>query len=255
MGSKKTNPSPNTNSGKGAPRASVLVETASHIGQRDEQQDASRVMEFPGQGFAVVADGMGGHAGGKAAAEAAIAAVTFAYICEKFDGSYIELPVNPTASLPHGAGSTIVGLQWVRSVGGYKLRFFSVGDSYGLLLGAGKAPGVLGYSTPIEGWGHVLSNYWSGQHRYRWASASPWIPIKKKQTVILASDGLDPIMGNLPDVLRVTDNSITPNKDADNFLDLVRQRPVGEIVQAAVQAGGQHADNTTVVRLTFQPGY
>ena len=224
----------------------------SNIGGRSSQEDSVGFSGDAHGGYAVICDGMGGHAGGAEASAAAVEAFANAALVgiPRARSANSALFLSTGKRLPYDAGTTVVGLTWKKEGSAYKLSFFSVGDSYGILLDKNG----IQYSTPVEGQGNTIFNYWNGKSK-QMLKVSPTLTLRKKGVVLLASDGLEPIMGNLPDVLRGSRNT-EPDAAAREFIRTTRAgypQGIQAEVARAVSLAGLHADNTTALRIEFNP--
>lgn len=97
---------------------------AQDIGAREEQQDAFGFGERDGGLLAVMADGMGGHAGGAAAAQAAVQAFLSPEALHLTDAVHAAQQAVRALDI-RGAGSTLVGA----SCNGNRVEWVSLGDS------------------------------------------------------------------------------------------------------------------------------
>ena len=231
---------------------SLKITAASLIGSRSEQQDCFKHGSFKDTGFAVVCDGMGGHEGGKQAAEAAAQAFEEAFTdgtlnLEDFPGQFRHLELRPNFDVGHihpDAGTTVVGAVWRISGERMSVRFFSVGDSFGLALNESG----LQFTTPIEGIGSWLFNFWSPQKRD--LLCSPVFLLEKKSTILLASDGIEPIVGNLVNFIRSPECKEL-DAAAQRFERISQSADLTRLAEEAVGAS-KGADNTTLVRVSFR---
>jgi PPM family protein phosphatase len=224
-------------------------EGGQHQGARPYQEDSWRLVTLgDGSLLAVVADGMGGHAGGAVASKLAVDA--FVHAVEQGGGLADGLE-DANAAVGKGAmgkpnlagmGATLVAAQ----VRGDEVRWISVGDSPFFLVSAGKlerlnadhsmAPQIdalvqRGMMTAEEAEHHP------GRHTLREAVMGEPLSLIDKGSrklgpdarLLLCSDGVQ---------------SLT----AEQILGQVG-RPVSGIIEAVLAAAKEHQDNVTVVKI------
>ena len=226
---------------------------ATHVGRvRDQNEDAlavSAAFELSSAGtwegqlageraWAVVADGMGGHAAGEVASRLAIEVmVPFLDECSSAD----DLPT-ALASVDwairqamvqepslKGMGTTICGVFALHN----KMSVFNIGDSKIHFWNAGELRQL---SEDHVVHGHVLTQCLGGSSQGR--TLAPCIvtePLPSDARLLLSSDGLTDLVPDdqIQDILGSSD------------------RPAEELVGAALTAGGH--DNITAVVLQFEP--
>jgi protein phosphatase len=229
-------------------------------GARSYQEDAAHVRGSAGGGLtAVLADGMGGHAGGAVASELASTSFLDAFsgasgeavtrLAEALDRANAAI-AGKAAESPdlRGMGCTLIGADFV----GERLDWVSVGDSPLYLVRDGAitrlnadhslAPEIdrlaaMGVLTPDEAKAdprrHVLRSALTGAEidMIDW-SREP-LPLEAGDVVILASDGLHTVPEE--EIARMAAAAETPDAIAEALL-------------AAVAADDDpYQDNTTVV--------
>jgi protein phosphatase len=220
-----------------------------HQGARPYQED-SWALRTLGDGslLAVVADGMGGHAGGAVASKLVVDA--FVHAVEQ--GGRLEDGLKEANDAVgraaaekvalSGMGATLVAAQ----VRGNEVRWISVGDSPFYLVAAGEivrlnadhsmAPQIdamvqRGLLTPEEGESHP------GRHTLREAVMGDPITLIDRgnrelgpeATLLLCSDGVQ---------------SLNEVAIADSA-----SRPASGVIAAVLAAGKEHQDNITVIKL------
>ena len=129
-------------------QTSLRAVSASDVGSvRTENQDAAAIVPLPGELGLIVADGMGGHAGGGEAADGAVAAVIEALRSAPADSPAAER-INAAVAAAHAAvadlrarikgspGTTLV-VALLADDGSYTVG--NIGDSRAYLLSAGAA--------------------------------------------------------------------------------------------------------------------
>jgi serine/threonine protein phosphatase PrpC len=243
------------------PPVEPIVDSYTHIGARDQQEDRYGV-ETRGSldqgdraGIAIVADGLGGHYRGDLAAQEGVDTLVHAFKTEDLfktvpdPARRIECrefpPLNPD-TLRWNSGTTLVALVWRQAGSRFEYRLMSVGDSYGLAI---DSKGLAAH-TRIEGVGGRIEAYWGNPP---WGKFRLWMSdvrkITRPTTFLLASDGIDPITGNLVQVIR---NGEDLSESSHQFLNRVRSgTPLETIASEAIKKEGVYADNTTMIRLRF----
>ncbi len=185
---------------------------AQHIGAREEQQDAFAFGERDGAILAVLADGMGGHAGGAAASLAAIDAFlspahgTMQSALEAAQQAVRELDIR-------GAGSTLIAA----ALRGSRAEWLSLGDS-AILFRSGRklqqlnTPHVFGLALAAMAESGKISWAEAKQHPEREAlthylgmpgaaeAEYGSLELKPGDRLILASDGLTNALSD-PEIL------------------------------------------------------
>ena len=241
------------------PPVEPIVESYTHIGARDQQEDRCWV-ETRGSldqgdraGIAIVADGLGGHYRGDYAAQEGVDTLIAAFKTEDLfktmPGPSIECrefpPLNPD-TLQWNSGTTLVALVWRQAGSRFEYRFMSVGDSYGLAI---DSKGLAAH-TRIEGVGCMIEAYWGKRPHGKFGLwMSEVRKITRPTTFLLASDGIDPITGNLVQVIR---NGEGLSESSYQFLNRVRSgTPLETLASEAIKKEGVYADNTTMIRLRF----
>jgi serine/threonine protein phosphatase PrpC len=224
-------------------------EGAQHQGARPYQEDSWRLVALgDGSLVAVVADGMGGHAGGAVASKLAVEA--FVHAVEQGGGLADGLN-GANAAVGKGAvgkpqlagmGATLVAVQ----LRGDELRWISVGDSPFFLIEAGRierlnadhsmAPQIdamvaRGLLTEDEAEHHP------GRHTLREAVMGDPLTLIDKGTRRLGPDAR---------LLVCSDGAQSLTKE--QILGQIG-RPAEGIVQAVLAAAKEHQDNVTVVKL------
>ncbi|MEM9787632.1 MAG: protein phosphatase 2C domain-containing protein [Pseudomonadota bacterium] len=253
------------------------VATAAIKGAREYQQD-SLISSFPlGQtaGFAVVADGLGGHVGGHVAS-ALVTAEIFGHLKMKedqLDDGTMNIPltlreaadaanariasqVGQDDSL-HGMGSTLL----VPVIRADKLFWISVGDSPLLLFRGGAlrqlnkdhsmAPQIdamvkSGALTPQEGKEHpdrnTLTSVISGEEIEKIDCPTKPIALEADDIIIAASDGLQFLSNN------VIANTLMLAKDGRS-VDIANA-----FLEAIAELDDPHQDNTAFVVIKLSVG-
>ena len=224
-------------------------EGSQHQGARPYQEDSWALATLgDGSLLAVVADGMGGHAGGAVASKVAVAA--FVQAIEQGGGlpdglqqanDAVAKAASGKAELS-GMGATLVGVQ----VRGDEVRWISVGDSPFFLVSSGHlerlnadhsmAPQIdalvkRGMLTEEEAEHHP------GRHTLREAVMGQPLSLIDKGSrklgpdvkLLLCSDGVQ---------------SLSEAEIATNAI-----KPAGGLVTAVLAAAKDHQDNITVVKL------
>ena len=224
-------------------------EGAQHQGARPYQEDSWRLVALgDGSLVAVVADGMGGHAGGAVASKLAVEA--FVHAVEQGGGLADGLN-GANAAVGKGAvgkpqlagmGATLVAVQ----LRGDELRWISVGDSPFFLIEAGRierlnadhsmAPQIdamvaRGLLTEDEAEHHP------GRHTLREAVMGDPLTLIDKGTRRLG-----------PDARLLVCSDGAQSLTMEQILGQIG-RPAEGIVQAVLAAAKEHQDNVTVVKL------
>ena len=235
-------------------------------GARNYQEDAAAVRPRVGGLAAVLADGMGGHAGGAVASEvasthfldafSAAAGDEMSRLAEALDLANAAL-ADKAAGRPElrGMGCTLLGA----SFGPASLDWISVGDSPLYLVRGGDilrlnedhslAPEIdrlvaLGRMSEdmarIDPRRHVLrSALMGGEIELVDRSQTP-LALEPGDIVILASDGIHAIPE--AEIARVAASAATPDAAAE------------ALIAAVAAAGDPHQDNTTVVVVQIRQG-
>lgn len=224
-------------------------EGGQHQGARPYQEDTWRLVTLgDGSLLAVVADGMGGHAGGAVASKLAVDA--FIHAIEQGGGLDDGL-TEANAAVGRGAigkpslagmGATLVAVQ----VRGDEVRWISVGDSPFFLISAGRlerlnadhsmAPQIdamvaRGIMTADEAEHHP------GRHTLREAVMGEPLTLIDKGSRRLEPDAR---------LLVCSDGVQTLNQDQ---ITAQAGRSVAHIIEAVLAAANEHQDNITVIKL------
>jgi protein phosphatase len=228
-------------------------------GARNYQEDAARATPHAGGLAAVLADGMGGHAGGAVASEAASTRFLEAFSAASGDqhGRLAEALDLANAAIAdraacrqdlRGMGCTLVGaafgpasLDWI-SVGDSPLYLVRGGGIVRLnqdhslapeidrLVASGRMSEDRGRIDPRR---HVLRSALMGSEIELIDRSQTPLALEAGDVVILASDGIHTI--SEPEIARVAAAAATPDAAA------------GALIAAVAAAGDPHQDNTTVV--------
>jgi len=224
-------------------------EGSQHRGRRPYQEDSWALVTLgDGSLLAIVADGMGGHAGGAVASKLAVDA--FVHAVEQGGGladglrdanEAVKRGVESRPEL-NGMGATVVAAH----VRGEEVRWISVGDSPFYLVSAGRlerlnadhsmAPQIdalvqRGMLTAEEAEHHP------GRHTLREAVMGDPLTLIDNgnrrlgagDTLLLCSDGVQ---------------TLTPDQIASGA-----KRSAGQLVEAVLSAAREHQDNVTVIKL------
>jgi PPM family protein phosphatase len=228
-------------------------------GARSYQEDAALVRQDGGGLIAVLADGMGGHAGGAVASDVATTAFLEGYLAAEGNsraclaealGAANAAILDEALAKPalRGMGCTLVGLAFTAA----GVDWISVGDSPLYLLRGGEisrlnedhslAPEIdrqaeLGriswaaaQANPSR---HVLRSALTGSTIEMIDRPRAQLPLEPADTIILASDGIHSLAE--ADIARIASAAATSDAAAEALLTAV----------AAVD--DPHQDNTTVV--------
>jgi serine/threonine protein phosphatase PrpC len=233
-------------------------------GARSYQEDAALVREGGGGLIAILADGMGGHAGGAVASDVATTSFLEGYLAAGGDARVClaEALASANAAIRdaaiarpalRGMGCTLVGLAFTAA----SVDWISVGDSPLYLLRHGEISRLNedhSLAPEIDRWAELGHISWAAaqadpsRHVLRSALTGSTIemidrpraplPLKPADTIILASDGIHSL--SEADIARIVTAGATADAAAEALLTAV----------AAVD--DPHQDNTTVVmvRLT-----
>jgi protein phosphatase len=228
-------------------------------GARSYQEDAALVRE-DGRGLvAVLADGMGGHAGGAVASDVATTSFLNGYLATEGDARsrLAEALASANAAILdaaiarpalYGMGCTLVGLAFTAQ----GVDWISVGDSPLYLLRNGEISRLNedhSLAPEIDRWAelgrisweaaladpsrHVLRSALTGSSIEMIDRPRAPLPLKPGDAIILASDGIHSLAE--PDIARIATAAATSDAAAEALLAAV----------AAVD--DPHQDNTTVV--------
>ena len=240
--------------------------TRASKGARNYQEDSADVVELSGALTAVLADGMGGHAGGALASGLACKFFLHAFATSSGEASgrlaeALELAnaaiAHETASNPalDGMGCTLVGVtfgpdgvEWV-SVGDSPLFLVrnreivllnedhSLAPEIDKLAAAGRISWAAAQADPRR---HFLRSALTGTEIELVDRSQRPLALRSGDVIVLASDGIHSI--SHADIARVVTAAESPAAAADALL-------------AAVSAvGDPHQDNTTVVVVRVSGG-
>ena len=246
---------------------SLQVAWSQITGTRDEQQDAAAVLQWPnGYALLIVADGIGGHVGGRLASTALVAAMRQAFTeqeagaadadntpllltaLHKANASIAErVEANPALA---GMGSTVVAATF----DGTHLDWVGVGDSSLYLYRDAKLRRLntlhsLGERLDREAWrGEIsFSEARESTRRNELLAAvdgndislvdrpQPALALRAGDRVVLSSDGLDVLAE--PMIERILDPAISPTA----------QDGVNDLLTAVVALDRASQDNTTLI--------
>jgi serine/threonine protein phosphatase PrpC len=196
--------------------------------------------QLPGERvWAVVADGMGGHAAGEVASRLAVEVLgpflmehaTNSDLVEALSAAdwAIREAMNQEPAF-RGMGTTVCGIVAV----GSSMSAFNIGDSRIYLLENGELLRRLSEDHVIHG--HILTQCLGGSSEGR--TLAPCIvtqPLPADARLLLSTDGL---------------TDLVPDEQIQEILGS-SDRPAEELVEAALHAGGH--DNITAVVLQFEP--
>ena len=228
-------------------------EGGQHQGARPYQEDSWALKTLKdGAVLAVVADGMGGHAGGAVAsrlvADAAVKAVEQGRsLADGLQAANAAVQAGATSKQElAGMGSTLVAAL----VAGDEVRWISVGDSPFYMVSAGKlerlnadhsmAPQIdalvaRGVITAEEGAAHP------GRHTLREAVMGEPLTLIDEGTRRLPADAR----------LLLCSDGVHSLGDAD--ISSQSAKPVQVLISAVLAVGSPHQDNVTVIKLERMP--
>ncbi len=220
---------------------------ASDVGLvRSNNEDACAVSSSPettelwegivpaGRGWALIADGMGGHAAGEVASRLTLECLrTMSAMLEDEEGvrqavaavhdiMFSTMRENPSLS---GMGTTVAGVV----LGGDRALAFNVGDSR--IYHMGSALDLVSEDHVIHG--HILTQCIGGTSEL--AVPEPFLThltVQKGERLLLCTDGL-------PDMIS--------DAEIERLLRRERANPAQALVDAALEAGG--VDNVSVIVL------
>lgn len=240
--------------------------TRASKGARNYQEDAADVVELSGALTAVLADGMGGHAGGALASGLACKFFLHAFATSSGEASHrlAEALDLANAAIAHeaannpaldGMGCTLVGV----SFGPEGVEWVSVGDSplflvrnheivllnedhsmapeIDKLASAGRISWTAARADPRR---HFLRSALTGNEIELVDRSHRPLALRAGDVIVLASDGIHSI--SHADIARVVAAAASPAAAADALL------------AAVSEAGDPHQDNTTVVVVRVSGG-
>jgi protein phosphatase len=233
--------------------------TRASKGARSYQEDAADVQQDADRLVAVLADGMGGHAGGALASElacktfldafAASAGEVHARLAEALDSANAAI-AGETARNPlvRGMGCTLIGAAF----GAAGIEWVSVGDSPLFLVRTGEivllnedhslapeidklaAVGKISWETArADPRRHVLRSALTGMEIEMIDRSHRPLALQPGDIVILASDGIHAV--SQAEIARVAATAVDPGGAA------------AALIAAVEAAGDAYQDNTTVV--------
>lgn len=247
---------------------SLQVAWSQITGTRDEQQDAAAVLQWPnGYALLIVADGIGGHVGGRLASTALVAAMRQAFAGQEAGAADTDTDKDLLLAALHkanaaiaervdanpalaGMGSTVVAATF----DGTHLDWVSVGDSSLYLYRDAKLRRLntlhsLGERLDREAWrGEIsFSEARESTRRNELLAAvdgndislvdrpQPALALRAGDRVMLSSDGLDVLAE--PMIERILDPAISPTA----------QDGVNDLLTAVVALDRASQDNTTLI--------
>ena len=231
----------------------VYCWAATHVGHvREQNEDALAVSapfeltetgtwegQLPGERvWAVVADGMGGHAAGEVASRLAVEVLAPFLTKHATASDLVEALAAADWAIREamdqepafrGMGTTVCGIVAV----GSSMSAFNIGDSRICLLENGELR-RLSEDHVVQG--NILTQCLGGSSEGR--TLAPYIvtqPLSADARLLLSSDGL---------------TDLVPDEQIREILGS-SERPAEELIEAALHAGGH--DNVTAVVLQFEP--
>jgi protein phosphatase len=240
--------------------------TRADQGARSYQEDTADVQPDGDAVIAVLADGMGGHAGGAVASDLASNAFLRAFsaaegdvhgrLKEALDAADAAIAAKADASPDlTGMGCTLVGASFLQG----RLEWISVGDSPLFLVRQGVikrlnedhslSPEIdklaeLGFmsweAARVDSRRHILRSALTGTEIELIDCPDDPLELKPGDVVILASDGIHTIPDD--DIKRVVLAAESPDAAA------------AALLKAVAAVGDPHQDNTTVVVVRVLPG-
>lgn len=235
----------------------------SELGKRNNQEDAFFYKELPDSNgiFAAVADGMGGHAAGEVASQAAIQVLqnsTKPHLQDRFEEAQTTVSIiGRSDPSKHGLGCTLTAMV----LSGSTLSWVHIGDSRLTLIRNGHAIwltvdqsiagtmfkiGELSESEYDQGEGHPGLTAYIGMTVDRGTTflsnvESGSIKALPGDVFVLSSDGVHGALrkNNIAAIVNVT-----PGKRGTRAKNIAKA-----LNNAAVTAGGKYADNATCVVL------
>jgi serine/threonine protein phosphatase PrpC len=177
----------------------------------------------PEAGWALIADGMGGHAAGEVASLLAVKCLSIMmadFSSEQAANGALREAMRQQPNLA-GMGTTIAGIRFI----GSQAICFNVGDSR---IYAADVGGLRQISEDHVVEGHVLTQSLGGWRTDRLNPAVGTLPLLPSTRFLLCTDGLTDMVSD------------------DNIAELIwSPEPATELVEAALAGGGD--DNITVI--------
>lgn len=235
-------------------------------GGRDYQEDNFAYSQDAESAFVFVCDGLGGESNGEHASLLA------AYKLIDIDSTMIGdaptwcTPFKDTSFDTKGY-TTVVGFVFEKS----QIKILSCGDSQLFVIQWDDRgnPYCLKQATVFAAARSAVVRCWgkvAGPELFHSSSIS----LDKKTLVIVASDGIDTILGNLPreqvlltkrlyhrNIMRFYEEADRMVYLPDSFMELISSVDFKDLPEclgkAAIAEGGDHADNTTIVCALYEP--